>query len=280
MNKTLKISNIELITKDNEAMSEFYSKYLGLKVISNHNNSIVLGFDNVGLLNLVQKDNLSFAKDKISGLYHSAFVVGSQSHLAKIVSKLLDAKPQLYQGSSDHIVTEAFYFSDPEGNGVEIYYDKPLTEWQFDNNGKPIMGSKYINEAEYIKKHFTQDSINQSISIGHIHLKVADIQKSKDFYLNLLNFDMIIEMPQALFVSRDNYHHHIGMNTWNSNLPTQKNITNYGLNHFTIEFNEKKQFGNVIEKLKASNYSYQKINDSSISVYDPSNILINIVLKP
>jgi catechol 2,3-dioxygenase len=274
---TLSMGAIELYVNNLEITSDFYHQAIGLDIIDESDNYLGLGYNNKLLVKLYEKKQLSKAKPNDSGLYHMALVFEDRSHLANTLQKIFSHYPQLYQGSSDHIATEAFYFSDPEGNGVELYFDKPRSEWRFDDNGKPIMGSTYIDEKLYVNQYKSADSPNNNIVMGHIHLKVGNIDQAKNFYVNILNFEIMNQLPTALFISRDNYHHHLGMNIWESNGSDKRNKNTYGLKSYEIIFHDKNEFNKVLQNLKKNNITYDH-KENIIEFDDPWNNTIILVL--
>lgn len=120
--------------------------------------------------------------------------------------------------SADHLVSEAFYFTDPEGNGLELYRDRPRKEWVILPDGTTQMGSLSLDPNDFLLRWYAPDEpdTGASAAIGHVHLQVGDIPTARAFYVDNLGFDVTIQMPTALFVSAGGYHHHIGMNTWHS----------------------------------------------------------------
>jgi catechol 2,3-dioxygenase len=265
--KTLAMGVVELNVRDLKVTKEFYET-IGLKELDANDNYVTLGSNKQALLRLCEDKELSSPKRTEAGLYHTAFVFADRSHLAKALHQTLTVYASLYQGSADHIVTEAFYFADPEGNGVELYFDKPNADWLYNSDGKPVMGSEYLDEAEYIQKYFNQPVKSAQITVGHVHLKVGDIAQAQKFYQAVLLFDLIIEMPTALFISKDNYHHHLGMNTWESFGAGKRSEKSAGLKSFTINYLDQKFFEQVQQSLKANNIE-MRTSEAEIRINDP-----------
>ena len=150
------------------------------------------------------------------------------SSLATTLASFALARPELYTGSGDHLVSQAFYLDDPEGNGVELYYDRPRDTWTWDN-GQVRMTTLFVDPNQFLGEHLTpqardfvetaagrRGSLPDETVVGHVHLKVGDTARAKDFYVDTLGFDVTSEMRGALFVSAGGYHHHMAMNTWSS----------------------------------------------------------------
>lgn len=277
-NQSLKLTNLQLYVKDLIAQKVFYRDLVGLVVIQESNTSVRLGTNTEVVIELLKEDSYQFPSTSEAGLYHSALVYKTRPMLAATIANILETRSDLYEGSSDHGATEAFYFHDIEGNGVELYFDKPLSEVTFDETGKPIMGSVYIDEQAYIQTYLEETVTTPEIRIGHIHLKVGSIAEAKSFYVDTLKFDFMIEMPSALFVSKDNYHHHLGMNTWESLRTAKRFGSKYGLKSFKIEYLDNSLSDEVLKSVQESGNKIEQISENSFRTLDPWNneILLKI----
>lgn len=274
-NQSLIMGKAEMYVQNLAGMKEFYVDLVGLKVIKQEENLIELGFENKNIITLIQKDGFSFENANEAGLYHNAIVFETRTALAQAINRVLVATPEIYQGSADHLVSEAFYFADPEGNGVELYFDKPRSSWQYDSNGKPVMGGIYINEKEYIKTHINAHNSPIDIKMGHIHLKVGDIQTAKRFYVDVLKFDIIRLSDDSLFISRDGYHHHIGMNTWQSLGAGMRRENVYGLYSFELKV-DSEYFKEIKNSLKNNSLVIPEDSQESFETKDPWGNVIKI----
>jgi catechol 2,3-dioxygenase len=275
--QTVQMGAVSLDVVDLELMKDYYMNAFGLEELASDKDYVELGFDNKKLVILNQNTDLEYAPLEEAGLYHMAMVFSTQESLANTLENALNEYPQLYQGSSDHLATEAFYFSDPEGNGVEIYYDKPREEWSYDQNGKPRMGSIYLDENEYIRNHKNENSSEFKINMGHIHLKVGNINIAKKFYSDTLLFDIMNTRPDSLFVARDNYHHHLGMNTWQSAGANLRADGLTGLDYFEIIYTENDVFNQVVNNIKNSEYSFEEVSKDEFIVSDPWGTKVRIM---
>lgn len=204
-----------------------------------------------------------------------AIVFETQNGLAEAINRILTKSPQYHQRSADHSVTEAFYFVDPENNGVELYYDRPRDQWIY-VDGKPVMGSTYINEKEYINKYLNNS--NSPTKMGHIHLRIGNIENAKTFYSDILLFDVITQSSNSLFISKDGYHHHLGINTWQSNGAEKRPEDLTGLKSFQIKYYSLDLFKRVLENLRSKNIQVNQISEKSFSTLDPWNNLIYLDL--
>jgi catechol 2,3-dioxygenase len=275
---TLMMGSVTLFVKDLAKLKLFYSEYMGLDILSEPLHSVELGYSNRKLITLVERKDLDFPQPGSAGLYHAAFLFSDRSLLSKTLLNLLNNLPDLYEGSGDHLVSQAFYFHDPEGNGVELYFDRPRNQWVWEN-GSIKMATYYIDVENFIKENM--DKTNEEtadIKIGHVHLKVGDIKQAKEFYADTLGFTVTAELPEhnpsALFVSAGGYHHHLGMNTWES-LSADKRSDTLGMKSFEILLNSSQFFPELIDRLKKSKTEY-KYMDSKIHLFDPWNNMLVI----
>lgn len=212
---------VTLAVHDLDAMLDYYHGGLGLQVLAQDRGTAVLGRRGVPVLELDQDGTLSRASPRAAGLYHTAFLFDRPSELASAVASVARRFPGRFQGSSDHLVSEAFYFADPEDNGVELYVDRPRDRWSLGPNGEVRMDTRALDPNLFLRQHLTeagaQTVADTPASVGHVHLKVGDIPTARAFYADALGFAVTFEYgSQALFVSAGGYHHHLGMNTWES----------------------------------------------------------------
>ncbi len=211
---TLAVSNLD-------QMVGFYRGGLGLQLLAEDKGTATLGRQGRPVLVLDQDGTLAHAPAGAAGLYHTAFLFPEAAELASVVASVARQYPGQFQGSSDHLVSEAFYFGDPEGNGVELYIDRPRDQWQISPNGEVQMATLALDPNAFLRTHLTEagaESISDTpAEVGHVHLKVGSIAAARQFYVDTVGFEVTFEFgSQALFVSAGGYHHHLGMNTWES----------------------------------------------------------------
>ncbi|BDZ40990.1 glyoxalase [Paraoerskovia sediminicola] len=184
--------------------------------------TVVLGRAGVPVVVLRRESDLPTAPAGQAGLFHTAIVFESPSALAAAVASLARWAPQTFVGSADHLVSEAFYFTDPEGNGVELYTDRPRGSWTW-TGGRVHMDTVRLDPMRYLDEHLEPagpgspaTSGRNGAEVGHVHLQVGDVGVARDFYVGLLGFEETAQVPGALFVAAGGYHHHMAMNSWNS----------------------------------------------------------------
>jgi catechol 2,3-dioxygenase len=211
---SLTMGAASLNVRDIELLQKFYIEVIGLEVIEKEDRKLILGFRETPIVILHATPNLPLPPPASAGLYHAAILFSSRGRLARTVERILTDASDLYTGSGDHLVSESFYLSDPEGNGIELYFDRDPSVWEWEN-GLVKMATLYIPEHDYVRQH---SSIKEQgvMGIGHVHLKVGDINEARRFYMDMVGFNMTATLPSALFTSVGGYHHHLGMNMWES----------------------------------------------------------------
>lgn len=214
-----RMSAVELLVRDLDTMTTYYQQAVTLDVLDQSGATATLGRAGEPIMRLRQEKDLPSAHPRAAGLYHTAILFQDQVRLASAVLSVAQQAPQTFTGSADHLVSEAFYFTDPEGNGLELYHDRPREQWQIGADGSVHMDSLALDPNQFLRQWFAPDAADggQTATIGHVHLQVGDIPTARRFYAGILGFDVTAALgDSALFVSAGGYHHHIGMNTWQS----------------------------------------------------------------
>jgi catechol 2,3-dioxygenase len=203
-----------------DGMTAYYRDAVGLDVLTADGPQVVLGRGVRPIIVLEHAPELRHAAPREAGLFHTAILFDTEAALAAAVYSVARRHPGTFTGSSDHLVSKAFYFDDPEGNGVELYWDRDRTEWSW-VHGRIEMSTLYLDPNEFLGEHLTEAGEAGAgfgdASVGHVHLSVGDLQSAREFYVDRLGFATTAELPgAALFVSAGGYHHHMAMNVWNS----------------------------------------------------------------
>ncbi|WP_324652801.1 VOC family protein [Georgenia sp. H159] len=210
---------VTLLVGDLDLLTTYYVDGLALTVLSAEGNETVLGRGGRPIIVLRHDPTLPRGSRRDAGLFHTAILFEDAGALSAAVASLARLAPRSFVGSSDHLVSEAFYFTDPEGNGIELYLDRPRDTWRW-TDGQVAMDTIALDPNAYLGQHLTVDRLENAAQdpavVGHVHLQVGDTTTARDFYVTTLGFEATFEMPSALFVSAGGYHHHMAMNTWNS----------------------------------------------------------------
>lgn len=214
-----RLGAIELRVADLEHSLEFYRDLLGIGVIEKEGGRAALAADPGGepLLTLIEERGVRSRPSRSIGLYHLALRLPERRDLAQLLHRLLQ-KRWRPESASDNSVSEAVYLTDPDGNRVELYVDRPRDLWRWEDGGivmrttpldLPGLLLDFRDELE------AWQGLPPGTTLGHIHLHVADLRGAESFYSGLLGFEVTSRAyPGALFFSAGGYHHHIGVNTW------------------------------------------------------------------
>ena len=210
---TLKVGNLD-------ALTAYYRDGVALQVVNEGPGTVTLGRGTTPVVILEHAPALKHASPRDAGLFHTAILFDTEEALAAAVYSVAQRYPNTFTGSSDHLVSKAFYFTDPEGNGVELYWDRDRTTWSW-THGTIEMGTMFLDPNAFLQENLTERALSEPIiggaSVGHVHLQVGDVQTAHDFYVDRLGFEQTINYGgTALFVSAGGYHHHMAMNVWNS----------------------------------------------------------------
>ncbi|MCR5859966.1 VOC family protein [Mesorhizobium sp. J428] len=212
------IGRIGIVARDAAAMSQYYQQVVGLKELANSGGHITLGAGDRPLMEIEQSSAVRPDDPRSAGLYHTAFLLPSRPDLGRWIRHAIENRIRI-DGVADHLVSEAIYLTDPEGNGIEIYADRPAESWNWD--GKSVRMATDPLDAEGILATAAGapdwDGAPGNSIIGHVHLRVGDAGAAESFWNKDVGFDTVLNYGgQAVFLSTGGYHHHIGANSWQS----------------------------------------------------------------
>jgi catechol 2,3-dioxygenase len=272
---------VTLRVGDLDALTRYYRDGVCLQVLNETGPVVTLGRGTTPVIILEKSSELKHASPRDAGLYHTAIVFETEQALAAAVYSVTQKYPNTFTGSSDHIVSKAFYFTDPEGNGVELYWDRDKSSWSW-IHGTLEMGTIYLDPNRFLQENLTDTGITDPViggaKVGHVHLQVGDIQSARDFYVTNLGFEKTMELPgSALFVSAGGYHHHMAMNVWNSRGAGKRPLT-LGLGRIDIDVPTADDVGALVERMK-HNGTQVRDDGQTVSIDDPWNNLIRVTPK-
>ena len=264
-----------LTVSDLERSLTFYTSILGLKVVKRVKGIAYLGVNSESsehLITLVERRDALRKQPDTTGLYHYAILVPTRVDLALAVRELTDKNYPL-DGAADHLVSEAIYLKDPEGNGIEIYRDRPRNEWQR-VDGMLKMATDHLDLpslfADLGQTNRTWTGMPKDTRVGHIHLQVSDLEEAEKFYMNILGFELTIRYElSALFLSAGGYHHHIGLNTWAGTEAGPPQVNSTGLRYFTIRLPDKGEEEKLVERLRSNKIVVHRRGESGLTFEDP-----------
>ncbi|NVX21999.1 VOC family protein [Listeria monocytogenes] len=274
ISEELRLGEVVLNVGHLKEMAGFYQEVIGLKLLEENERMVRLGVSgsDEALLVLKKIDNAVVPKVPRIGLFHTAFLLPTRESLADVLLHLAKSGYPI-DGAGDHAYSEALYLHDIEGNGIEIYADRPKAEWMRDSDGNLPMVTEQVDVDSLLQiatdEPFT--GMPNGTIIGHVHLQVADADKAEQFYKEALGMKLTTAIPSARFFADGDYHHHIGSNVWaGRNLELlQENET--GLAWFTIITPDKDA---IITTLEEQGYDVKRF-ESTISVTDSNGIKIH-----
>jgi len=266
------VGQAHLVVKDLGQVSRFYQDIIGLSVIDKSANGEVLGVNGLPLLTLTTSSDAAKAPATAAGLFHTAFLLPSRNALADWLAHVAHNNIRL-EGASDHLVSEAIYLSDPEGNGIEVYRDRQPDEWNYQPDGTVEMATKRLDlQALYEsagKTPFRQAA--EGTAIGHIHLQVGALPQADAFYQDVLGLKIMARYPGASFFGYGAYHHHVAANIWNSRGAETRKENMTGLSGYSLKFNEKETLATALAALDRLEIPTERQSDG-IAVKDPWGI--------
>jgi catechol 2,3-dioxygenase len=262
---------VRLRVADLEGVRDFYERAIGLQPRGEEDEAVALGTESETVVELEEAPDAPPRPAGTSGLFHLAILVPSRADLARAIHRVAEAGGRL-TGASDHLVSEALYLSDPEGNGIEIYRDRPREEWprsdgQIEMDTRPLDLEGVLGE---LSRGEDGGPMAEGTRIGHVHLNVGDLPAAEDFYAGLLGLDVTVRgYPGALFVSSGGYHHHIGLNTWAGEGAPPPPPGSRGLRWFELVVPDETALEDLEERLTANGVGYRRERDA-LHLSDPS----------
>lgn len=258
---------------------EYYHEVLGLRVLDQDQRRARLGpvGEDVVLVELTELPGASpHPYNGRLGLCHFAILLPSRPALGRFVAHL--AAINAYAGQADHAVSEAFYLRDPDGLGIEVYADRPRSQWPV-ANGKLAMGLDPVDMQSLLREAGSTkwDGMPAGTRIGHVHLHVGTIPEAEKFFHKTLGLDVTADMPSALFMSAGGYHHHLGTNTWAGNSPPPKE-TDARLIEWTLLLPGSSDALRVAETLKEAGYSVKRDGEDWLAA-DPWGTNFRIIAE-
>src|SRR5918911_740691 len=262
-----RMGSVHLTVSDLERSLGYYRSVVGLDVLEQGEGRASLGADSTELLGLVEQPGAQ-PSDGYTGLFHFALLVPDRPALARWMAHAVRDRVPL-TGLSDHYVSEAIYLRDPDRHGIEIYADRPRELWE----GR--VGERMTTEPLDVKDLLGEadgdfDGLPAGTTMGHVHLKVAAIPATVEFYRDVLGFDLIVErVPQAAFLSAGGYHHHLGANTWETAGAAPPPEGTAALRHATIVLPSVEDRDEVVRRVADAGQEPEETPEG-LTVRDPS----------
>jgi len=271
----LAIGAVTLAVRDLDAMVDYYRTILGLDVDWPADGRAALSSEGHVLLTLMRRPDGEPDRLAEPGLFHTAFVVPSRRHLAAWLAGAIGRGLHL-TGASDHKVSEALYFNDPEGNGIEVYTDRPRSTWQ-------QAGTEYVMATDRLDVQALWDEGRAdtglvadgiAIRVGHIHLRTGDLVRAQAFYGDQLGLSVTHRRPGAVWLGAGGYHHHVAINTWSSRGSLCRSGGLLGLVGFDLVAGSAAAAVDVLRRLP----SPPDLRDGSYLLNDPAGIAVRLAV--
>jgi catechol 2,3-dioxygenase len=270
---------------------DFYKNILGFKVISRPSRKkAILSVDGASshLVELLQvernanNNNDTFnplgTTKKRAGLYHFAILLPERKYLADMLQNLREKRDQVhFDGFADHLVSESVYIRDPDFNGIEIYRDRPMSEWNWDGN-RIEMATLPLNTSDLLKESTDKGwkEMPSKTTIGHVHLHVSDLAEALKFYHEILGLNLTATIPSAAFFAAGKYHHHIAANTWLGTNILPASPQGIGLNHFSTELPSKAEYERLVRQLSRYGIGIEDLSERSVFVQDMDGMRVRL----
>lgn len=276
---TTTIGFVHLTVADRDAAMEFYGGILGF-VPADGAGSGTQALSATGRPSyhfLLTTDPQARSRPRSAGLYHTAILYPTRAELGGAFRRLLELGWPIH-GASDHGVSEAIYLSDPEGNGIEIYADRPRERWPKSGEGL-VMPTKPLDIDHLLAEAAGEwHGLAPRTRIGHIHLRVTDLQRAEAFYNGILGFDVMVRTYQgALFFAAGGYHHHIGVNIWAGHDIARASPESRGLRSFSIRFPDRPALAAAISRVQEAGLPVRAVDHGvclAAYVSDPDGITV------
>ncbi|MCZ7452654.1 VOC family protein [Rhizobium rhizogenes] len=274
------IGQAALRVRDLDPMIDYYRSVLGMNEVGRTARGVTLGVGSVPLLDLVHKPAADFESPTSAGLFHIAYLMPSRKDLARwLVHAALRQVP--LSGFADHNVSEAVYLNDPEGNGIEVYSDRPKDAWVW--SGRVVkMGTEPLDVDNLVALTDTKTDHYEvapaGMRIGHIHLRVGEIAAARGFYEQAVGLQPTQDArSDASFLSSGGYHHHLAVNSWNSRGAKERNAMETGLDWFSITVRNPDDLEAQKTRLRAAGYVLVEMENDMVEAIDPWGTRLRLV---
>ncbi|KAA3503061.1 VOC family protein [Rhizobium rhizogenes] len=274
------IGQAALRVRDLDPMIDYYRSVLGMNEVGRTARGVTLGVGTVPLLDLVHKPAADYESPTSAGLFHIAYLMPSRKDLARwLVHAALRQVP--LSGFADHNVSEAVYLNDPEGNGIEVYSDRPQDAWVW--SGRVVkMGTEPLDVDNLVALTDTKTDHYEvapaGMRIGHIHLRVGEIATARGFYETAVGLQPTQDArSDASFLSSGGYHHHLAVNTWNSRGAKERNATETGLDWFSLTVRNPDDLEAQKTRLRAAAYVLVEMENDVVEAIDPWGTRLRLV---
>ncbi len=290
----MRIGYVSLNVSEIDRSLDFYGKVLGFKKVDRPSSErALLSVDRHPsyLVELLQAKKAasyraSMPETRRAGLYHYAILLPERKYLADMLQNLSERRGEMqFDGLADHLVSESIYIRDPDNIGIEIYCDRPSSQWKWDGS-RVRMKTDRLDTEDLLRESTASGwkAMPAKTVIGHVHLHVRNLAKAMKFYRKILGLNFTATYPGAYFFAAGKYHHHIATNIWLGTSIQLASSEHVGLNHFGIELPNKEEYQKTVEQLRQYNIEAPQdgpSNGSAKSVFlrDMDDITIRLYAR-
>ena len=275
-NSKIYLAEAVLNVKDLARQTAFYTQILGLEILSQTEEEVLLGAGGKPLVHLIQTVRTEPVKASY-GLYHMAILLPSREDLADVFKHMAELKVP-FVGAADHGYSEALYLEDPEGNGIELYRDKPVSEWDIREDGRIIGVTEELSAQEIYEmgRKVEPFRIASDTRMGHIHLSVSDSQVASAFYQKVLELSDKFTIPSASWIASGDYHHHLAVNEWGGKHLAKREAQLPGLAYYVIHVEQKEDLVAIAERAKEQEAPVTWLTSGELAFTDLDGIVTRV----
>ena len=275
-NSEIYLAEAVLNVKDLARQTAFYTQIIGLEIRNQTETEVILGAGGKDLVHLIQT-NRKEAVQSSYGLYHMAILLPSREDLADVFKHIAELNYP-FVGAADHGYSEALYLEDPEGNGIELYRDKPVADWDIREDGRIIGVTEELSAQEIydMGRKVEPFVIAPDTRMGHIHLSVKDSQLATTFYQAVLDLSDKFTIPSASWIASGDYHHHLAVNEWGGKALAKRDKDMPGLAYYVVEVANKEGLVTIAERAKAYGAPVKWLSSNDFTFEDPDGIVTRV----
>ena len=275
-NSKIYLAEAVLNVKDLARQTAFYSQIIGLEILSQTEKVVILGAGNKPLVHLIETNREEVAKSSY-GLYHMAILLPSREDLADVFKHIAELDYP-FVGAADHGYSEALYLEDLEGNGIELYRDKPVAEWDIREDGRIVGVTEELSAQEIYEMGRKVDPfvIAEETRMGHIHLSVKDSQLASAFYQEVLELADKFTIPSASWIASGDYHHHLAVNKWGGKNLAKREEDMPGLAYYVLEVEDKGDLIAIAERANNRGAEVKWLSSNALTFEDNDGILTRV----
>ena len=272
------LAEVVLNVKDSKSQTAFYHQIIGLEILSQTETEAILGLGGKALVHLIQAQESGEVREHY-GLYHLAILLPTRKALADVLKHLTDLQIPLV-GGADHGYSEALYLEDLEGNGIELYRDKPVSSWDILEDGRIIGVTEALAAQDIYELGEKVDPfiLAEGTRMGHIHLSVKDSHAASQFYQKVLGLEDKFSIPSASWIAAGQYHHHLAVNEWAGKglAPREQGLP--GLAYYVLEVESKEELLDIVKQAQELEAPIKWLHSSELNLIDPDGIVTRIRL--